>query len=87
MIWTCILLFLLTPIISPILDIINPLNEPRHKTPLYMMSLYIDEEKYFYEIYILQIIYSIFTMYMIGATDCLIANLPQHCEGLLNVLR
>ena len=87
MIWACTSLFLSTPMISPILDIVNPLNESRQKTPMYLMEFFIDEEKYFYEIYIVSIIFTIFTIFTITATDCLTANMSQHCEGLLKVLR
>ena len=86
MLWTCTTLFLSTPMVSPILDIVNPLNEPRRKTPMYVMEYFIDEDKYFYETYVLSIIFTIFTMYIVGATDCLIANVFQHCEGLIKVL-
>ena len=86
MIWTCTTLFLLTPMLSPILDIVNPLNEPRQKIPLYVVEYFVDEDKYFYEIYVLSIIFTIFTMYIVGATDCLFANIFQHCEGLVKVL-
>lgn len=78
---------MMTPMASPVLDIIKPLNEPRRKNPLYMAKFFIDEKKYYYEIYFLSIIFFIVTMYIIATTDCIIANIYQHCEGLINILR
>ena len=87
MIWIGTFLFLLTPLVSPILDILVPLNTPRPKLSLFVAESFLDEQKYFYAIYLISIFFTMITVFIIGAFDCLIAGLAQHCEGLIKILQ
>ena len=71
--------------ISPIMDILLPLNESRKIPPMFVVETLLDEEKFFYLVYPVEIIFTVFTMYIVGAFDCLLANLSQHAEGLLRI--
>lgn len=80
-------MFIISPMINPILDILHPLETPRPKIPLFLIELFIDEEKYFYPIYILSIILTVIDLLILFGFLCLLSSLIQHCEGLLNVLQ
>ena len=70
-----------------ILNLVKPLNETRIKRSIYVVyTLGFDEQEYFFLIYFLEIIFTIFTMFVIATFDCLLASIIQHCNGLVNNL-
>ena len=77
----------LTPMVTPVMDILYPLNESRIKDHLFSMERFVDEQEHFYKIYF----HSVFTIVLanitIVAIACLFENLTQQLIGVFNILR
>lgn len=81
-----LLSYMLIPMLPAALDLINPLNESRPKSPLYMVELYIDQDKYFYSILIHAYITSLAGIIPLFATDSLFSSCTHHACGMIKIL-
>ncbi|NP_001177706.1 odorant receptor 198 [Nasonia vitripennis] len=81
-----LLSYMLLPMLPAVLDLINPLNESRPKSPLYMVEFYIDQDKYFYSVLTHAYITSLAGVLPLFATDLLFSNCAHHACGIIKIL-
>lgn len=81
-----LLSYMLIPMLPAVLDLINPLNESRPKSPLYMVELYIDQDKYFYSVLTHAYITSLAGIIPLFGTDSLFSSCTHHACGMIKIL-
>ena len=74
------------PLSPVIMDFIQPLNESRSKAPLYMVQLFVDQDKYFYPILLHAYITSLAGIMPLFGSDTLLSNCVHHACGMLTIL-
>ena len=77
----------LTPMITPIMDILYPLNETRIKEQLFMMERFVDEQEHFYKICFHSVMCLVVDIIIVLALACFFANIAEQFVGLINILR
>ncbi|XP_031366028.1 uncharacterized protein LOC102674214 isoform X4 [Apis dorsata] len=83
---TALVLFLLIPLLSPILDIVLPLNETRPRQQLLKVNyLFFNDDNYFFYVYLQLAWGSIMVVVTIVAVDSLLILIIHHCSGLFTV--
>ncbi|NP_001177573.1 odorant receptor 201 [Nasonia vitripennis] len=84
---TVILLsYMLIPMLPAALDLVNPLNESRPTSPLYLVELYIDQDKYFYSVLTHAYITSLAGILPLFAIDSLFSSCAHHACGMIEIL-
>lgn len=83
---TALILFLLVPLFSPILDIIHPINETRPRQQLLKVNyLFFNDEDYFFYVYLQLAWGSIIVVNTIIAADWMFILIIHHSSGLFAV--
>ncbi|KAK9306392.1 hypothetical protein QLX08_002910 [Tetragonisca angustula] len=83
---TFLILFLLVPLISPILDIVHPLNETRARQQLFKVNyIFFNDDNYFFCVYLQLFWASSVVVLTIIAADWLYMLIIHHNSGLFAV--
>ncbi|OXU17446.1 hypothetical protein TSAR_016928 [Trichomalopsis sarcophagae] len=86
MVWLTLVSYMFFPLTPIVLDFINPLNESRPKSSLYLVEFFIDQDKYFYFILIHAYITSLAGVIPVFASDLLFSNCAHHACAMLEIL-
>ena len=79
-------LFLLVPLLFPILDVVLPLNETRPRQQLFRVNyIFFDHEEYFFYIYLQLAWGSVIVVMIIVTVDSLYILIIHHSSGLFAV--
>nr|XP_050864524.1 odorant receptor 67c-like [Vespula vulgaris] len=85
-IYTCMTMFLITPIFPRLMDVILPLNESRPLRNIIKAYYFVDENEYFYSIYCHMCIEIIMAITVLVATDTLFLAFNSHICGLFAIV-
>ncbi|XP_076634754.1 odorant receptor Or2-like [Colletes latitarsis] len=80
-----LLLFLLLPLVHPVLDIIMPLNETRPRQQVFKLYYFVDSDENFYPIYFHASFCSIAAILSVITVDSLYMIIAHHASGLFAV--
>ncbi|XP_058804997.1 odorant receptor 13a-like [Phymastichus coffea] len=81
-----LLSFMFIPLSPIILDFINPLNETRPKSPLYIAEFFVDQDKYYYSILMHGYVTSLFGILPLFGNDIFLSNCVHHACGMFTIL-
>ncbi|XP_047365385.1 uncharacterized protein LOC124955263 [Vespa velutina] len=85
-IYTCMIMFLITPLLPRLMDVILPLNESRPLRSVIRGYYFIDEKEYFYAIYCHMCIEITIAITVLIATDSLFLVFNSHICGLFAIV-
>lgn len=80
-------LFLLTVFIPDFLDLIVPLNKPRQRKLPAQIEFFIDQERYFYFLLFIFLIYGYLGMTVLMAAENMYMIFVQHSCALFELIR
>ena len=80
------ILVMLIPVMTPVLDILYPLNSPRVKEHLFRTEYFVDEQEHYYKIYLHFIFCMVLIVWIIVAIACFFSNLSQQAIGVTKSL-
>lgn len=82
-----VLMFFAEPLTPFLLDIVSPINKTRpKKLPFYNVEYFIDEQKYYVELFILNFILFIFNILVTITFDTTIFNFVKHVCSLFIII-
>ena len=86
MVSTFAIVIIFVPMITPLLDILYPLNESRVKEHIFPTEHFVDEQEHYYKIYLHEIFCTVLVIWTVVSIACFFSNLSQQAIGINKIL-